>query len=72
MYTSHLMNCMSSTAIGGKTPLDNWLGRASQEYSLLQVFKSPAYFSAKEGKINPSAKKFVFLGIKRSMKGYKL
>jgi len=47
MHTNHLMNCMSLTAIGGKTPLDNWLGKASQEYSLLQVFESPAYFSAK-------------------------
>jgi len=39
---------------------------------LLRVFESPAYFSAKDGKVNPQAKKFVFLSVKRNMKGYKL
>jgi len=39
---------------------------------LLRVFESPTYFSAKDGKLNPRAKKFVFLGVNRNMKGYKL
>jgi len=39
---------------------------------LLRVFESPAYFSAKDDKVNPQAKKFVFLSVKRNMKGYKL
>ena len=66
------MNCLSSTAIGGKTPLDIWSGGVAQDYDLLRVFESPAYFSTKDGKVNPQAKKFVFLGIIRNMKGYKL
>ena len=39
---------------------------------MLRKFESAAYFSAKDGKVNPRVKKFVFLGIKRNMKGYKL
>ena len=52
--------------------MDIWSGGAAQDYNLLLVFESPAYFSAKDGKINPRAKKFVFLGVKRNMKGCKL
>jgi len=37
-YASHFMNILSSTAIGGKTPLDIWSGETVQDYSLLRVF----------------------------------
>ena len=66
------MNSLSSTVMGGKTLLDIWSGGAAQEYILLRVFESPAYFSVKDGKINLQVKKFVLLSIKRDMKGYKL
>ena len=46
-YASHLMDRLSSTAIGGKTSLDIWSGRAAQDYDLLRVFECPAYFSVK-------------------------
>ena len=72
VYASYLINALSSTAIGGKISLDIWSGGAAQDYDLLRVFESPSYFSTKDGKINLRAKKFVFLGIKRNMKGYKL
>jgi len=36
------------------------------------VFEYPAYFSVKDGKLNPRTKKFVLFGIKRNMKDYKL
>ena len=52
--------------------MDIWSGGAAQDYDLLQVFESLTYFSAKDSKVNPREKKFVFLGIKRNMKGYKL
>ena len=52
-YISHLINSLSSTAIGGKTPLDIWSGGATQDYDLLRVFESPTYFSVKDGKVNP-------------------
>ena len=72
VYASHLINKLSSTAIGGKTLLDIWSGETAQDYDLMRVFESPACFSAKDGKVNLQAKKFVFLGVKRNMKGYKL
>ena len=72
MYASHLINGLSLTAIGGKTPLDVWFGKAAQDHGLLREFGSPSYFNAKDDKVNPREKKFVFLGIKRNMKGYKL
>ena len=42
VYASHLINGLSSTAIGGKTLLDMWSGGAVQNYNLLRVFGSPA------------------------------
>ena len=72
MYASHLINRLSSTTIGGKTPLEVWFEKAAQDHDLLRVLESPAYFSAKDGKINSRAKKFVFLSVKRNMKVYRL
>ena len=63
-YASHLIN--RSTAIGGKAPLDIWSGKAAKDHSLLREFGSPAYFSAKNGKVNPRAKRFVYLGVKKN------
>jgi len=63
MYASHLIN--GSTAIGGKTPLEIWSEKAAQDYGLLREFKSPTYFSVKDGKVNPRAKRFLFLGVKK-------
>ena len=35
VYASHLINRLSSTAIGGKTLLDIWSSRAAHDYGLL-------------------------------------
>ena len=72
VYARHLINGLSSTLIGGKTPLKVWSGKAAQVYDLLRVFESLAYFSTKDGKVNSRVKKFVFLGVKKNIKGYKL
>ena len=55
--------------IGGKTPLEVW---SEKDHDLLRKFKNLTYFCAKDGKVNPRAKKFMFLGVKINMKGYKL
>ena len=70
MYANHLIN--GSNAIGDKTPLEIWSEKAAQDHGLLREFESPTYFSAKDGKVNPRAKKFVFLGVNRNMKVYRL
>ena len=49
-----------------------WSRKATQDHGLMWEFESPAYFSAKVGKVNPRAKNLVFLGVKRNMKGYRL
>jgi len=72
VYANHLINGLSSTAIGGKTPLEVWSEKATQDHGLLWEFESLAYFSAKDGMVNLREKKFVFLGVKRNMKGYRL
>ena len=70
VYASHLIN--GTTVIGGKTSLEIWPGKATQDHDLLRKFGSPTYFSAKDGKVNPRAKRFVFFGVKRNMKDYRL
>jgi len=52
--------------------LDIWSGGAAQDYDLLLVFRCLAYISVKDDKLNPRAKKLVFLGVERNLKGYKL
>ena len=52
--------------------MDIWSGEAAQDYDLLQVFGCLAYFCIKDDKLNPQTKQFVFLGVKRNLKGYKL
>ena len=63
---------MDRLRIGGKAPLKIWSGKAAQDHGLLREFRSPTYFSAKDGKVNPQAKKFVFLGVKRNMNGCRI
>ena len=52
--------------------MDIWSGGAAQDYGLLWIFESPVYFSVKYSKINLREKKFMFFGVKRNIKGYKL
>ena len=66
VYASHLINGLSSTAIGVKTLLEVWFEKAAQDHDLLGKFESPAYFSAKDDKINPQAKKLCF-GVSREI-----
>ena len=40
MYASHLINGLSSTTIGGKTPLEVWSEKATQGHDLLREFES--------------------------------
>ena len=72
IYISHLINGLSSTAIGGKTLLEVWSEKVTQGHGLLREFENLAYFSAKDGKGNPRAKKFVFLDVKRNIKDCRL
>ncbi|KAL5850870.1 hypothetical protein ACOSQ4_008883 [Xanthoceras sorbifolium] len=71
-YASHLVNRLPSTAIGGKTPLEAWSGKSVTDYDSLHVFGSAAYYHVKESKLDPRAKKALFMGITTGVKGYRL
>ena len=71
-YASHLINRLPSIAIDGKTPLEQWYGKPANDYDSLHVFGSIAYYHVKESKLDPRAKKAIFLGITSGVKGYRL
>lgn len=68
---SYLINRCSSTAIDLKTPQEAWSGRSS-DYSHIRVFGCTAYAHSKEDKLQPRAKKCIFLGFPEGVKGYRL
>ena len=67
-YAMHVYNQLPSSAIGGKTPLEVWLGKVAQDYDSGCL----TYYHVKEDKLDPRAKKSVFVGFKKAVKGYKV
>ena len=72
MYASHLINRLPSTELNGKTPLEVWSGKPANDYDTLRVFGSTAYYHVKESKLDPRAKKALFMGVTSGVKGYRL
>ena len=72
MYASHLINRLPSAALNGKTPLEVWSGKPLNNYDTLHVFGSTAYYHVKESKLDPRAKKALFMGVTSGVKGYRL
>ncbi|KAE8696421.1 GDSL esterase/lipase APG [Hibiscus syriacus] len=71
-YVGHLINRLPSSAIGGKTPLEVWSGKPATDYDSLHVFGFTAYYHVKESKLDPRAKKALFMGITNEVKGFRL
>jgi len=71
-YVCHLVNKLPSSTIGGKTPLEDWLEKVAQDYDLLRVFGCLAFYHIKEDKLDPRARKGVFVRFKKGVKGYKI
>ena len=69
MYASHLMNRLPSSALNGKTPFEVWSGKPTNDYDTLHVFGSTAYYHVKESKLDPRAKKALFMGVTLGVKG---
>ena len=70
--TSYVINQSSSSAIGFKTPCEMWNNHKPNLYHL-RVFGCIAYAHVKQGKLEPGAKKCVFIiGYPSGVKGYKL
>ncbi|GJT18000.1 transposable element [Tanacetum coccineum] len=71
-YACHLVNRLPSTAIDGKTQFEKWYGKSASDYDSLHVFGSAAYYHVKESKLDPRAKKALFMRITSRIKGYRL
>lgn len=67
----HLVNLSPSMAIECKTPHEVWFGTPTN-YSGLHIFGCPAYAHVNEAKLEPRAKKCIFLGYASRVKGYRL
>ena len=72
MYASHLINRLPLAALNGKTPLEVWFGKRINDYDTLHVFGSTAYYHVKESKLDPRAKKALFMGVTLGVRGYRL
>ncbi|KAH9805146.1 hypothetical protein KPL71_002341 [Citrus sinensis] len=72
VYACHLINHLPSTAIKGRTPMEMWTGKPATDYNSLHVFGSTTYYHVKESKLDPRAKKALFMGITGGVKGYRL
>ena len=71
-YASHLINCLPSAAIGDKTPMKMWSRNHAQDYDSLRIFEYPAYYHIKDSKLDPHARKVIFVRFKGGVKGFKL
>ncbi|CAM8961498.1 unnamed protein product [Rhodiola kirilowii] len=67
----YLINRGPHTGIGGKTPYEVWSGKPAN-YSLLRVFGCTIYYHVSEGKLEPRAKKGIFVGFGDGVKGYRI
>nr|GFC51718.1 retrovirus-related Pol polyprotein from transposon TNT 1-94 [Tanacetum cinerariifolium] len=71
-YAYHLVNRFPSTDIDGKIPFEKWYGKPAKYYDSSHVFGSVAYYHVKELKLDPRAKKALFMGVTSGIKGYRL
>ncbi|KAG8472305.1 hypothetical protein CXB51_034359 [Gossypium anomalum] len=71
LYCIFLINRSPSVAIEKKTPQEVWSGNPAN-YSDLKIFGCPAYAHVDNGKLESRSIKYVFLGYKAGVKGYKL
>ncbi|KAF3668075.1 hypothetical protein FXO37_09705 [Capsicum annuum] len=67
----YIINRAPSAPLNVKTPEEIWSGTLAN-YSDLKVFGCPAYIHVNDGKLEPRAKKCIFLGYASGVKGYRL
>lgn len=71
MTTCHLMNRCPSTTINLKTSMKLWSGHAA-DYNNLKIFGCLVYAHTRQNKLDPRAKRCVFIAYPEGIKGYKL
>ena len=62
MYASHIINRLPSSAIDRKTSIEVWSGQPVSDYNCLHIFGCPVYYHVTESKLDPRAKKAIFMG----------
>jgi len=67
----YVINRSPSAAIGFKTPYEMW-NNHKPSLDHLKVFGCIAYAHEKQGKLEPRAKRCIFIGYPSGVKGYKL
>ncbi|KAJ4711603.1 Retrovirus-related Pol polyprotein from transposon TNT 1-94 [Melia azedarach] len=67
----YLINRGPHTGINLKTPFEVWSGKPA-DYSNLRAFGCTVYYHVNEGKLEPRAKKGVFVGYGDGVKGYRI
>ncbi|CAB4286064.1 unnamed protein product [Prunus armeniaca] len=71
-YASHLINWLPTAANKGKTPMEVWSSKPCIDYKYLHTFGCLAYYHVRESKLDPRAKKALFMGFSNGTKGYRL
>ncbi|KAI9165880.1 hypothetical protein LWI28_022237 [Acer negundo] len=66
------VNKLPVSALDGKTPKEVWSGQPVSDYDHLHIFGCPTYFHVTESKLDPRAKKVVFVGFSEGVKGFRL
>lgn len=66
-----MVNRSPHTTLGLQMPEERWSG-SSSDYSRLRVFGCPTYAYVNDGKLEPRAKKCIFLGYTQGVKGFRL
>ncbi|KAK0599620.1 hypothetical protein LWI29_007024 [Acer saccharum] len=72
MYASYIVNRLPASTLDGKTPKEVWSGQPVSDYDRLHIFECPAYFHVTESKLDPRAKKAIFVGFSEGVKGFRL
>ncbi|KAG6436292.1 hypothetical protein SASPL_101186 [Salvia splendens] len=67
-YAQHIVNRLPCSAIDGKTPIEVWSGKPATDYDSLRMFGSVVT----ESKLDPRAKKTLFMSFSAGVKGYQL
>ncbi|KAI5318076.1 hypothetical protein L3X38_037784 [Prunus dulcis] len=70
-YACHVLNRLPSTALKGKTLIELWPGEPAHDSDSLHIFGCSADFHVKENKLDPRAKKDVFMGYNNGVKGFR-
>lgn len=67
----YLINRGPHLGINLQIPYEVWFGK-SANYSILRAFDCTVYYHVSDGKLEPQAKKRVFVGYEDGVKGYKI